>query len=205
MTRKIIGLALIVALSLAAEPALAHHVMDGKMPVTFGEGLLSGLGHPIIGLDHLVALIAVGCLAATQRMGAWLAIGYVVAMMIGAAAHLGEATVPGSEFFVAVSVIALGVLLIRKSPLRLDIVIALFAFTGLAHGYALGESIAGAEQTPLYAYFLGLVVIQSGIVLLAMAAVPLLTARKPSINRLIGGAVAGIGCGILVMQVIAAA
>ena len=107
MIVKTIGLAL-AALVLAAEPALAHHVMGGKTPVTFGEGLLSGLGHPIIGLDHLAAVIAVGCLAATQRVGAWLAIGYVVAMMIGAAAHIGEATVPGAEIFVAVSVIALG-------------------------------------------------------------------------------------------------
>ena len=109
------------------------------MPVTFTDGLLSGLGHPIIGLDHLAALVAIGCLAATQKRGEWLIVGYVVAMLIGAAAHVGEATVNGAEFFVAASVIALGGILLLKTPPRLDIAVALFAFAGLVHGYALGK------------------------------------------------------------------
>lgn len=45
-------------------PAFAHHAMDGKMPVTFLQGLLSGLGHPIIGFDHLAAVVGVGVLGA---------------------------------------------------------------------------------------------------------------------------------------------
>ena len=71
--------------SLSAEPAFAHHVMGGRMPATFAEGLLSGLGHPVIGLDHFAAVVAVGCLAAAHRAGAALAIGFVVAMMAGVA------------------------------------------------------------------------------------------------------------------------
>ena len=50
----------LAALFFAAEPALAHHVMGGRMPATFGQGFLSGLGHPVIGLDHLAAVVAVG-------------------------------------------------------------------------------------------------------------------------------------------------
>ena len=42
---------------------------EGPERVAFVEGLLSGLGHPVIGLDHLAAVIAVGCLAATQPKG----------------------------------------------------------------------------------------------------------------------------------------
>ena len=45
--------------------------------------------------------------------------------------------------------------------------LALFAVVGLIHGYALGELIYGAERTPLYAYLLGLAVIQSAIALAA--------------------------------------
>ena len=111
-------LASIVAFLSAAEPALAHHVIDGKMPTSSFEGLMSGLGHPIIGLDHLAAVIAVGCLAASQWRGALMVIGYVVAMVIGAAAHIGEATVAGAEIFVALSVVALGLVLVRARPLR---------------------------------------------------------------------------------------
>jgi urease accessory protein len=38
----------LTALALSAGPAFAHHVMGGRMAATFGEGLLSGLAHPII-------------------------------------------------------------------------------------------------------------------------------------------------------------
>ena len=182
--------------------------MGGATPVGFLDGLLSGLGHPVIGLDHLAAVIAVGCLAASQRHGALLAIGYVVAMMIGAAAHVGEATVAGAEIFVAVSVIALGFVLIRVRPLRVDIVIALFAFAGLVHGYALGESIAGAEAAPLYAYFIGLALIQTAIALAAMELARMLAARtslQPTMIRVLGAAVAGVGLVVLVQQIVSGA
>jgi len=45
----------IVALTalLAVDPAFALHAMAGATPTSFSEGLLSGLGHPVIGLDHL--------------------------------------------------------------------------------------------------------------------------------------------------------
>src|SRR5258708_39001607 len=54
---EIVGLSL-VFIFLLADPALAHHVMGGRLPVTFADGLLSGLGHPIIGLDHFAAVVA---------------------------------------------------------------------------------------------------------------------------------------------------
>jgi urease accessory protein len=201
------ALALTAVLSSLAGPALAHHVMGGDTPVTFSQGLLSGLGHPIIGLDHLAAVIAVGCLAASQARGALLAIGYVVAMMIGAAAHIGEATIAGAEIFVALSVVALGAVLIRATPVRIDIAVALFACAGLLHGYALGESIAGAEPGPRYGYFIGLAVIQTAIALAAMAAARTWAARaaKPAAVRLLGAAVACIGLVLLAQQIVAAA
>jgi urease accessory protein len=166
-----------VALLFLAEPALAHHPMGGTTPATFWHGLLSGLGHPIIGLDHLAAVIAVGFLAATQPKGALLAAGYVGASMVGAWAHIGEATVPNVEVFVALSVVALGLLLFRQQPLPWHVALALFAAAGLLNGYALGESIAGAERTPIVAYFIGLAFIQSAIALAAMLGLQLLTGR----------------------------
>ena len=199
-----LGFAVLAALAIAVHPALAHHVMDGAMPATFADGLLSGLGHPIIGLDHLAAVIAVGCLAATQGRGIWLIAGYVIAMMVGAAAHIDEATVPNAEIFVAVSVIVLGAVLFRRQAPRLDIAIALFAFAGLVHGYALGELIAGAERAPLYAYFVGLAAIQAAIALAAMYGTRILAARttgQAAMVRVLGGVVAGIGLAMLAQQI----
>jgi urease accessory protein len=196
--------AAIAAIAILAEPAFAHHVMGGRMPATFGEGILSGLGHPVIGLDHFAAVVAVGCLAASHRQGAALAVAFVVAMMCGVAAHLQAVTVPAAEILVAVSVILLGTILIRRSNLPLAGALALFVVVGLIHGYALGESIFGAEPTPVYAYLLGLAVIQSAIALAAMGVARMLLRSDVVKLRLIGAGIAGIGLAVLVQQIIPA-
>ncbi len=97
MNAKTLGLAVFIAVLLLAEPALAHHVMGGRMPANFGEGFLSGLGHPVIGIDHFAAVVAVGCLAAAHRAAPALAVGFVLAMIAGVAVHLKGATVSGAE------------------------------------------------------------------------------------------------------------
>jgi urease accessory protein len=82
--------------------------------------------------------------------------------------------------------------------------LALFVLVGLIHGYALGESIYGAERTPLYAYLLGLAVIQSVVALSAMS-IARIVARKDAVKlRLIGAGIAGIGLAVLVQQIIPA-
>ena len=197
--------AAIAALAILAEPAFAHHLMGGRMPATFGEGILSGLGHPVIGLDHFAAVVAVGCLAAAHRAGAALAIAFVIAMMCGVAIHLQAVTVPAAEILVAVSVILLGTILLRHPDLPSTGVLALFVVVGLIHGYALGESIYGAEPTPLYAYLLGLAFIQSAIALAAMSAARVLVRSDAMKLRLIGAGINGIGLAVLMQQIIPAA
>ena len=204
MHRPLIRYALAFLVFAAAEPALAHHLMGGKIPATFGEGILSGLAHPIIGLDHFAAVVAVGCLAAAHRAGAALAVAFVVAMMCGVAVHLQSVTVPADEILVAVSVILLGAVVLSHRDLPLGGALALFVLVGLIHGYALGESIYGAERTPLYAYLIGLAGIQSAVALTAMTAARAI-ARKDEVKlRLVGAGIAGIGLAVLVQQIIPA-
>lgn len=190
----------------AAGPAFAHHVMGGQMPATFAQGLLSGLGHPVIGLDHFAAVVAVGYLAAAHASGARLALGYVLAMMAGVAVHLMGASLPAAELWVALSVIGLGAVLLTRRDLSTGAVLALFAAVGLLHGYSLGESIFGAEQTPLIAYLIGLAVIQGAIALSAMSVARLLMRRAAQAAplRLIGAGISGVGLAILVQQLVPA-
>lgn len=190
----------------AAEPAFAHHVMGGRTPSTFAEGLLSGLGHPLIGIDHFAAVVAVGCLAAAHRAGALLAVAFVAAMMAGVAVHLHGTTVPAAELLVAASVIVLGVILLRRPQLPLSAALGLFVLVGLTHGYALGESIYGAERSPLAAYLIGLAVIQSAVALGAMFVARVVTQRTRDLAtmRLIGAGIAGVGIAVLMQQVIPA-
>jgi urease accessory protein len=192
-----IGLALAAA---ASEPAAAHHVMGGEMPKTAMQGLLSGLGHPVIGLDHFAAVVAAGCLAAAHRSAVMLVIGYVLAMAAGAALHVQGVNVPAAEILVALSVLVLGAVTVQwRETLSLSGALALFVVAGAINGYALGESIAGAEPTPLYAYFIGLAAIQSAVGLAVMAIARVLAAGEKSAVRvrLIGACIAGIGIALL--------
>lgn len=195
-----------VFLALVAEPAFAHHLMGGKIPATFGQGLLSGLGHPIIGFDHFAAVVAVGCLAAVHRSAVALAIGFVVAMIGGVALHLHGTTVPAPELLVALTVVGLGLLLLRYSDMPASAALASFVLVGLIHGYAMGESIYGAEPTPLYAYLLGLAIIQSAVALAAMGLARSAMRKRDDVwaLRLIGAGVAGVGLTVLVQQIIPA-
>ncbi|MBW4539052.1 MAG: HupE/UreJ family protein [Myxacorys chilensis ATA2-1-KO14] len=149
------------------QPAAAHHLMGGKMPSNGWEGFLSGLGHPIIGLDHLASIVAVGLLSALYSRGWRLPIFFLVSAMIGTGTHLLKLNLPAPESVIALSVIAFGVILVLGKQLSFASLASLFAIAGLFHGYAYGESIFGAEPSPLVAYLIGFTVIQAAIALLA--------------------------------------
>lgn len=148
-------------------PAVAHHAMGGRTPTSFWEGLLSGLAHPVIGLDHLAFVVAIGLLSARQVRGAWLPLFFVVAAMLGTGLHVMAVNLPLTEMAIAVSVIALGVLLALGQQLSFPLLAGLAALAGLFHGYAYGEAIVGAEMAPLVAYLAGFTVIQYAIAFLA--------------------------------------
>ncbi len=149
------------------QPAAAHHAMEGRTPASFLEGFLSGVAHPVIGLDHLAFVVAIGLLSVKQVRGALLPLVFVVTAMVGTGLHIMKVDLPVPEIMIALSVIALGLLLAIACPWNFGVVAGLAAIAGLFHGYAYGESIVGAEMTPLVAYLLGFTVIQLAISLLA--------------------------------------
>jgi urease accessory protein len=125
---------------LAASPALAH---PGHGDVTLAAGLL----HPLTGLDHILAMVAVGLMAARRGGPAMLAwpLTFVTAMLAGYA--LGRVA-PGALFIepaILASVIALGALTASSVQMSFVIGLGLIAAFGLCHGYAHGsEAPAGA-------------------------------------------------------------
>jgi urease accessory protein len=193
-------------LTTVASPALAHHVMGGATPVTFGQGLLSGLAHPVIGFDHLAVVVAVGCLAAAHRAGVGLVGGFVLAMVLGVAAHVRGVNIVANEILLAGVVVALGAAIQFRAAISTAMMIALFVAAGLLSGYALGESITGAEPAPLSAYFVGLAVVQLALALVVMGLAQRF-AMRPSTGvamnvRLVGVAVMGVGLTTLVMRAV---
>ena len=160
----LIGLvsSMILSLSLIiAAPALAHHPNGGQIPSTFVEGFLSGLGHPVIGIDHLVFVIAIGLLAAlSQKLGMLIPLAFILATAIGTGIHLQTIDLPVVELIISASVLLVGIFLAKKEQTNLVLLIIISAIAGIFHGYAYGESIVGAETTALSAYLLGFSAIQ---------------------------------------------
>jgi spermidine synthase len=88
--------------------------MDGAMPETLWQGFASGIGHPVIGLDHLAFLLAAGVLAATLPRGdAFRAMaGFLIVSMAGVALHLAGIGLGATEALVAASVLMVGLALL---------------------------------------------------------------------------------------------
>jgi urease accessory protein len=172
-------LGVLAIMMVIAEPAWGHHVMGGKLPQTFLQGLLSGLGHPVIGFDHLAAIVGVGILAALAGRSAAVVLAFSVAVIAGVGLHLAKIDLPASELFVGLTTLLIGALVIARQSMGAGVAALLFAIAGLVHGYALGESIVGAEASPLIAYLLGLLTIQTAIGISIYAAVRSL-ARWPA-------------------------
>ena len=174
--------------------------MGGRTPSTFMEGLLSGLGHPVIGLDHLAFLVAIGIVVGIAGLNLLLPVVFVAAVALGVLLHVAGFALPGAEFLVALSVVVAGLLLVIGRALPVTAWGALFAIAGLFHGYALGESIYGADRTALGAYLLGLVVIHSALAVgLALLTRPLDLRVAQLAPRIAGALILVVGAAAIVV------
>jgi urease accessory protein len=188
---------------LIATPALAHHVMGGRLPSTFLEGLLSGLGHPVLGPEHLGFLMAVAVVVGACGLSLALPALFVAAMATGVTAHVAGFGLPAAEILVALSTLLAGCMIMVGRTLPTAAWGALFVVAGFFHGYAFGESIYGAETAPLAAYLIGLVAIQSVLAIGIALLVQRLGARVSApIPRLAGAAVFGMGFAVLLGQLV---
>lgn len=189
---------------LVAQPALAHHPLGGALPETFAHGFLSGIGHPMIGFDHLAFVVAVGISAALIGLR-WIGpAAFIGATLLGCMLLIGGVTLPAAEIIIAGSVAAIGYLILSGRTLGTTGTVALFALAGLFHGWAYGGAIVGAETGVLGAYLLGLGFIQYAVAIAA----GLLATRFGAITsaldirpRLAGAVVAGIGTTFLVEHI----
>ena len=196
--------AALIALSLAPAEALAHHAMDGQLPVTALQGLVTGLAHPVIGLDHLAFVVAVGLTAALLGRIVALPLAFVGGTLAGCVVHLAGITLPAAEIVIAATVVGMGLLVATGRTLPPAVLLAFTAAAGLFHGWAYGEGIFGAEQSPLGAYLAGFTLIQAAIAVgTALAARTLLAspAADRSFVRIAGAVVLGIGIAMLVGHV----
>jgi urease accessory protein len=176
----------VAAVVLSASPAGAH--TGGPV-----HGLADGALHPLTGVDHLLATVAVGCIAAmgvgVRRPWA-IVVAFLGGMVAGSALGLASISVPRVETAIVVSVVGLG-LAIALAP-RADAawLLALVAAAGLAHGSAHGAEAPSAAHPALYV--LGFVAVT--VALHAVGALGGLAVRRvPALRVLAGVGVATVG------------
>jgi urease accessory protein len=132
----------VAALTLGmATPALAHEVGGA------GAGFIGGFAHPFLGLDHVVAMVAVGLWGAFLRRPALylLPLIFPLVMAVGGGLGIAGVPIPAVEAGIAASAIVLGLMvaLTVKAPLAVAaVVVGAFAvFHGHAHGTELPASV----------------------------------------------------------------
>lgn len=183
-----------MTLMVLADPALAHTTGGGRIT----GGLLSGLSHPVLGLDHLLAMLAVGLWGAQLGGRAiWtLPVAFPVVMAFGGALGILNVPLPAVEFGIAGSVIVLGAVIALAARPPLWIGAAIVGAFALFHGHAHGAELPGSADP--VAYGLGFVV-ATGMIHAAGIGLGMVT-RLPSgvaALRMAGAAICATGVWIV--------
>lgn len=133
-----------------------------------GSGFVAGLGHPVGGLDHLLAMLAVGLWAAMLGGRAvWaLPISFVTAMLAGGVMGLSGFPLPGVEPMILASVVLLGVAAALALRLPMGWAALGVAAFGFFHGHAHG---AEGPQGDLALYATGFALATMGLHLVGLA------------------------------------
>jgi urease accessory protein len=171
------------------------------MPTTLLEGLLSGVTHPAVGLDHLTFMIAIGLAAALAPASLVIIACFVAACLAGTVVHAANFDFAYSEQLVAISVVLAGLLLLMGYGSKRWIWLVFAPLSGLVHGYAFGETILGANLDVTAAYMIGLfgVVVAITVVVMLVISKGLKVSNPASIPvRAAGGIIAAIGVYLLV-------
>jgi urease accessory protein len=175
--------------------------MGGAVPTTAWQGLLSGLGHPVIEINHLLFLLGaatvVGLLKFAPVRAALALMLYAAASAVSTAVRVSGLELVLAEPMVAMSLLVLALCIwLRRAPS--GAAGGLMAGTsGLIHGYAYGEAVVGAELTPLAWYVGGLFTIQTLLLVAVFAVVRWLRAVAPTglvtAKRALGVAIGAAG------------
>ena len=137
-----------VAASLLLIPLTAMAHVEGGA----AGGLLGGLGHPVSGLDHVLAMVAVGVWGAQLgRPAIWLLpVVFPLLMALGGFAGLMGWNLPAIEVGIALSAVVLGALILGQIRLPLAIAVLIVAFFAVFHGHAHGTEMGADANAMLY-------------------------------------------------------
>jgi urease accessory protein len=184
--------ALAILFGLAATPALAH--------VGVGDhfSFMHGFQHPLGGLDHLAAMIAVGlwgAIAGGRRVWIW-PLAFVATMIVGGVLGRAGVALPMVEPAIALSVIVLGLLVAATVRVPVALGAAIVAVFAIFHGHAHG---AEAPETGWLGYAAGFIIATALLHAVGIGIARLLERGSGLVPiRAIGGATAALGVFLLI-------
>ncbi|RLJ39284.1 HupE/UreJ family protein [Acidovorax sp. 106] len=190
---------ILIAASALSMSASAHTGVEAHSH----SGFISGFLHPLFGLDHLAAMVAVGLWSAlaARKAGpelAWGPVGFATMLLVGAVMGLQGVAVPAVEPMIAASLLVTGLLVVsrlRVPGLVAALGVGVFAvFHGVAHGLEL------AGEASAWPTLVGMLAATVLLHCAGLAAGWALRQRTVWISRTAGMAVAVMG-GALLMQV----
>lgn len=185
--KAITRLLITTGLMITATAASAHPGHDA------GTGFASGLLHPMLGLDHLLAMVAIGFWSVrqstTMKNGTPLFV--IGGMILGAGIAWGGMSLPGVETGIALSVLLAGILIATMAKLPTvvggTLVAAFMVFHGFAHGT---EMPAGSA---LAAYLAGFSIGTLALTFVGRGLGALMQKTDNRFGRVLGGVVAATG------------
>lgn len=139
----------VLGLALVSTAALAHpgHELPGNM-------LMEGLTHPLTGVDHLLAMFAVGLWSALAheniRTAIWTPVSFLCLLLIGALLGMAGLSLPAIEPIIMASLMVLGLLVASRISLPNWTGAALAGFFALFHGIAHGAELPVGGSAVLY-------------------------------------------------------
>jgi urease accessory protein len=152
------------------------------------HGFLAGFLHPITGLDHLAAMLAVGVWSAMTTTRIWAApLAFALTLLAGALLAQAGVTFPAIEPMIAASMLVVGLLLAARVQLPAVAGSVLVGAFALFHGAAHGQELAGAGA------LLGMVVGTALLHVAGMGIGLLMRQRSVWLPRVTGAAVALFG------------
>jgi urease accessory protein len=176
---------------LVLTPALAH--------TGIGEttGLAHGFVHPIGGMDHVLAMVAVGLIAAlTGGRALWLVPASFVSMMaVGGALGMAGIGIPFVEIGIGLSVVVFGAAVALRANVPVVAAMAVAGFFAIFHGHAHGaempDNVSGFEYA--VGFVLATALLHAAGIGLGLAIGKMSDVRGTRVAQLTGGVVAGVG------------
>ncbi len=191
----VIGLIFLI-MALMPSTVLAH---DDSLVIQYGS-FLGGFTHPVLGLDHLLAMLAVGIVSAQIGGKAiWtIPATFVGVMALGGVLGLIDIGLTAIEFGIALSVLVLGVAIAAERSLPIVVAMVAVALFAIFHGYAHGAEMPAIAQPWLYAFgFLtGTAIIH--LIGVLIGDIPKHYEVGPTVLRVLGGGIAVVGVLFLV-------